>query len=130
MKKNWILAFLLVGCSSFKGGESRLPNSKYFNCQFEEVIDGNKYVFNFIPEEQLLLVNSYSNGADKIILEESDFSAGGFIFKDAKGENLGKWDLKIDLVSYKDVPEVKLTLNKSPISKAAFESSKKCSISK
>ena len=66
----------------------------------------------------------------KVILEESDFSPGGFIFKDAKGENKGNWDIKLELVSYKDAPEVKLTLNKSPISKNAFETSKKCSITK
>lgn len=127
MKKIWVLAFLLVGCSSFKGQESRLPNSKSFNCQFEEVIDGKNVVFNFIPEDLLLLVSSKNSEGISVYLEESDFSSGGFIFKDAKGENRGKWDLKLELVSYKDEPEIKLALNKSPLSNNAIQSSKKCS---
>ena len=122
--KIWLIAFLLVGCSTVLVSSPRHPNSKIYSCHFEEMIKGEKILFHFTPEDQSLVINSKSLDDGNVLLEESDFSEGGFVYKsEAESRN---WDLKLEFVSFKTTPLVKLTLNKSPLSNEIIQVSKTC----
>jgi uncharacterized protein YcfL len=123
MKKTLLIlaAFIaLAGCSSTPKNGMRDPNSKVFNCHFDESVEGKKVNFDFIPEDQSLVV-----GDTKITMDENDFTSGGFVYKSAKVER--DWDVKLEFISYDKDPAVKITMSRSPYSKNPVFISKTCS---
>ncbi len=138
MKKFWILAFILVGCASPnispvhkklsvvippKSIETRKPTSESFICNINADLNGKEYNFKFNPEEHQLLVNSPKE-SDQIAMMESDFSEGGYVYKNAtKGL---QWDIQVVLTSYKNNPHLKLAIYKSPFSSENLVIEKVC----
>jgi hypothetical protein len=105
----------------------RNPNSQNFQCKFSDMIGNKKFIFNFVPEEQSLFISNVETHEDfKVNTEESDFVPGGFVYKSTMLENSDNWSSKIELMSYKDKPEIKLTLTQSPISKSIVTVTQKC----
>lgn len=116
MKKIWLISFLLLGCATGpakKHSDYRSPDSENYSCRFKSEVSGNELEFEFIPEENQLLIKS-SGGTSSLDLVESDFSEGGFVFKN----NTSPWDMTLVFTSFKATPHVAITAKKSPWSKS------------
>lgn len=128
MKKIWMMSFLLlglIGCSTNpapKQTDYRSPNSENFSCRFNSIVAGSDVEFEFIPEENQLLIKS-SGGSTSLALIESDFSEGGFVFK----HQTSTWDLNLVFTSFKTSPHVKILFKKSPWSKTPLVVEQSCS---
>ncbi|MDO9182553.1 MAG: hypothetical protein Q7U04_09090 [Bacteriovorax sp.] len=126
MKIFWTFAFLFLGCSFSPSKRERLPNSSTFSCHFNKIINGNQTDFIFIPENQLLIIKSNILGETKILLEESDFTPGGYIYKGGRAENYDNWKLSLELISYRYNPKIKIDIQKSLLSSLELKIESRC----
>lgn len=128
MKNLWFICLFLFSCSTPPriDKDSRVPNSEVYSCQVEEQLSGASYKFKFIPDDHLLLVSGTGIQDARIEMAESDFMEGGYVYKSAV-QTRPDWSVILNFVSYKNRPQLKVILLKSPISKAAMAVEKSCS---
>lgn len=112
---------LFMSCGHFKS--NRKPNNENaYACHFKQNLDNDFFDFKFIPDEQLLIIKN-NKKEYQLKLIESDFSSGGFIYKN---DNIDRdWNIELDFKSFNH-PSVKLDMKNLALMDKQITIEKKC----